>query len=239
MRKRFSTLLPLVAGVAVLCLGCLGPPAQAQKVNPPAARPPSVNPPSTKPSPKQSAGPSTSPSEASSGEYIEYRSQPELGRITISDCAVRGPRSAEYLTRHADELAKRGVFACTDDAKPRVYTRREKVAGWAIDTLVVIYPPRGEGEDAASGSQRLVVRVNGHKKVDCSIGTSPDGELWVSEVTIHPEDGTLEFRALTADGEELSLPEDWEALDDPTVITDDSFFEDPPDDPSRQPPIKV
>ena len=233
MRKRFSTLLTLLVGVVVLCLGCA---AWGQKPKAPApAKPPSTSPPSTKPSPK----PSTGPAEASSGEYIEYRSQPELGRITISDCAVRGAKSTEYLTRHAEELANRGVFACTDDAKPHAYVRREKVAGWAVDTLVVVYPPRGEGDDAVPGSQRLIVRINGRKKVDCSIGTSADGELWVSGVTIHAEDGTLEFRALTAEGEELSLPEDWEALDDATVITDDSFFEDVPDDPSRQLPIKV
>ena len=52
--------------------------------------------------------------------------------------------------------------------------------------------------------------------------------MWVSQVVVHPEDGTLEIRALTADGEELTLPDAWLSLDDRTLITDDSFFEDAP-----------
>ena len=55
-----------------------------------------------------------------------------------------------------------------------------------------------------------------------------DGELWVNQVVIFPENGTIEVRALTGDGEEIGLPEAWESLDDATVITDDSFYEDEP-----------
>ena len=179
--------------------------------------------PSDKPDDDRGAGPPA-------GEYIEYRAQPELGRLTIADCAVRGQRPVEYLTRHADELEKKGIFACTDDKQRHIYRRTEKIGERKIDTLIVVSPPAGDGDDAIPGAEQLVVRVNGHKKIDCTIGTSADGGLWVSEVVIHADDGTLEVRALTDEGEELTLPEDWESLDNPTVITDDSFFEDVPEE---------
>lgn len=174
------------------------------------------------------------------GEYIEYRAQPELGRVTVTDCAVRGKKSVEYLTKNAAELAKGGIFPCLDEAtKRQIYQRTAKVGDRKIDTLIVVYPPKGKGDDAVPGTQQLVIRVNGRKKVDCTIGTSADGDLWVSEVTVHAEDGTLEIRALTADGEELGVPEEWESLDDPTVITDDSFFEDLPEDGKGKEPEKA
>src|SRR3954452_11258775 len=149
---------------------------------------------------------------------------------------------------HADELSKQGVFACPDDDRRHVYRRSERMAGRKIDVLVVVEPPpvdagdekgdKGEkeekgdkngGDDAdAVGTQHLIIRVDGRRKVDCTIGTSADGELWVSQVVVHAEDGTLEIRALDADGEELTLPDAWLSLDDRTLITDDSFFEDAP-----------
>jgi hypothetical protein len=208
--------------------------------------------PSTKPAAKKPGestapgkpGPSGQPdgaraTDAAAGEYIEYRSQPELGRVTIADCAVRGQRPLDYLTKHADELEKRGIFACTDDKQRHIYRRTETVAERKIDTLVVVSPPTGDGDDEVPGTQQLVVRVNGHIKINCTIGTSADGGLWVSEVVIHADGGTLEIRALTDDGEELTLPEDWESLDNPTVITDDSFFEDVPEEMPGRKPVKA
>jgi hypothetical protein len=188
--------------------------------------------PSEKPDKSRGAGPPA-------GEYIEYRAQPELGRITISDCAVRGQRPVDYLVKHTDELEKKGIFPCTDDTKRHVYRRSETLGERKVDTLVVVSPPTGDGDDAAPGTQRLVVRVNGHIKINCTIGTSADGALWVSEVVIHADDGTLEIRALTDEGEELTLPEDWESLDNPTVITDDSFFEDMPEEMPGRKPVKA
>ena len=54
-------------------------------------------------------------SEPSSAEFIEYRSLPELGQITITDGVVRGAKSVARLEGRAAQLAKHGIFACTDD----------------------------------------------------------------------------------------------------------------------------
>ena len=176
--------------------------------------------------------------EQPTAEYIEYRAQPELGRVSISDNTVRGKKAVEHLTAHAAELEKKGIFACTDEEKPHAYRRREKLAGRKIETFVVILPPApAEGDpgdeegpdDEPATTQRLIVRVDGRTKIACSIGTSSSGELWVSQVIIHPEEGTIEIHALTSEGEELTLPDDWLSLDDRTLITDQSFFEDEPD----------
>ena len=44
-----------------------------------------------------------------------------------------------------------------------------------------------------------------------------------------------EIRALSGDGEELSIPESQESLDNPAVITDQSFYEDDPEEPGKGP----
>jgi hypothetical protein len=166
--------------------------------------------------------------EGAAAEYIEYRYQPELGRISISDCFVRGDKSVAHLQKHARDLPAKGIYPCLDDKDAHVYRRSEMAGGRKIDTLLILFPPTGgdEGEEGAYGTQRLIVRVNGRRKIDCTIGTSHDGGVWVSQVNVFPEDGTIEVRAVTGEGEEIVLPEEWESLDDPTVITDDSFFED-------------
>jgi len=236
--SRYAPIVLLVAGslTAAGAWSCAAP-AQSPSTRPATKRPGEPTPPgkpdpADKPDDARPAGPPT-------GEYIEYRSQPELGRVTIADCAVRGQRPLDYLTKHADELEKKGIFPCTDDKQRHIYRRTETVAERKIDTLVVVSPATGDGDDEVPGTQHLIVRVNGHIKVNCTIGTSADGALWVNQVVIHPDDGTLEIRALTDEGEELTLPEDWESLDNPTVITDDSFFEDVPEEMPGRKPVKA
>jgi hypothetical protein len=225
--------LSLAAAGAWSCAGpAEAPAAKAAPKKPGDPAEPDKPGPSEKPDDSRAAGPPA-------GEYIEYRAQPEFGRITIADCAVRGQRPVDYLTRHADELEKKGIFACTDDKQRHIYRRTETVGERKIDTFIIVSPPAGDGDDAVPGTQQLVVRVNGHKKLDCTIGTSADGGLWISEVVIHADDGTLEIRALTDEGEELTLPEDWESLDNPIVITDDSFFEDVPEEMPGRKPVKA
>src|SRR3954462_9489227 len=148
--RRLISLLTLAFSAS--CAGCLA----AAHASPPATRP--------------ATGPSTQPATQPAGEYIEYRAQPELGRISITDCAVRGAKAVRHLTDHADELAKQGVFVCPDDDRRHVYKRSERMAGRMIDVLIVVEPPPavdpGEGkkdDDAAEagGTQRLVIRVDG------------------------------------------------------------------------------
>jgi hypothetical protein len=195
--------------------------------------------PATQPAPPERRAPQADvESDGDEAEYIEYRASPELGHITISNGAVRGERPVKHLRERADELAKKGIFPCTDEKRPRVHRRREKMGGRTIDSTVVIQPPTGEGDGGEYWTQRLLVSIDGRRKIDCAIGTTADGELWVSQVVIHPEDGTLSILALCADGFELGLPEGWDSLDDPHVITDDAFFEDaPPEGPG--PPLRA
>ena len=47
----------------------------------------------------------------------------------------------------------------------------------------------------------------------------------------------MEIHALSGDGNEMNIPESQESIDDPHVITDQSFYEDQPDSGSK--PVKV
>lgn len=155
--------------------------------------------------------------QAAVAEYVEYRCVPELGHITISDGIVRGRKPVEYLRTHAKELAARGIFPCTDAQRRRSYRRIDAMAGHRFETLVVIVPPSDEDSD---WTRRVTVLVDGRKKLDCSVGESPDGEVFVYGVTIFPEDGTIEVAAVDADGEEVFPPRALELIDNPGVITD-------------------
>jgi len=165
-------------------------------------------------------------SEPSSAEFIEYRSLPELGQITITDGVVRGAKSVARLEGRAAQLAKHGIFACTDEEKPHVYRRTDEMDGRRIETTVVINPPEDEESD---WTRHVTVRVDGRKKVDCSIGESPEGDVFVAGVTVFPEDGTVDVVASDAEGSTLVPPEGFEKLDERGVITDDNL-QPPPDD---------
>jgi hypothetical protein len=195
--------------------------------------------PATRPAPPDQRPQADAGAEEHEAEYIEYRASAELGHITISNGSVRGEVRVKHLSSRADELAKKGIFPCTDEKRPRVHRRREKMGGRTIDTAIIIRPPTGEGDDGEYWTQRLFVSIDGRRKLNCTIGTTADGELWVSQVVLHPEDGTLTILALSADGLELGLPEGWDSLDDPHVITDDAFFEDAPPEGPGGPPLKA
>lgn len=153
-------------------------------------------------------------------EYVEYRCMPDLGHITVSDGIVRGRKPVEYLRGHGKELAARGIFPCTDTARRRSYRRTDKVAGLTFETLVTITPP---ADEEGAWSRRVTVLVDGRKKVDCSVGDSPDGQLFVYGVTIFPEDGTVEVAAVDVDGQELFPPAAFETIDHAGVITDETL----------------
>jgi hypothetical protein len=170
-------------------------------------------------------------------EYIEYRCLPELGQITISDGVVRGAKAVKRVETSAPELARRGIFACVDRNKPRVYRRTDELDGHRFETVVVINPPEDVEDD---WTRHLTVRVDGRKKVDCSLGSSPEGDVFVYGVTIFPEDGTVEVAAADAEGGELLPPEELEKLDSRGVITDDTLQPPPDDDePEKPKPEKV
>ena len=200
-----TTLLLLAALLIGFAPDAAAPPANGAR--PPAADAPAPDPPDAPPA-----------AEEWIAEYVEYRCQPDLGHITVSDGVVRGRRSVEYLRSHTKELAARGIFPCTDEQRRRSYRRTDEVAGHQFETLVVIAPPADKDGD---WKRRVTVLVDGRKKVDCSVGDSPDGEVFVYGVTLFPEDGTVEVAAVDADGVELFPPLELESIDHPGVITDD------------------
>ena len=181
--------------------------------------------------------PATQPShgEDTVAEYVEYRCVPELGHITISDGIVRRRKPVQYLRSHAKELAARGIFPCTDERRRRSYRRTEQLGGHRFETLVVIVPPADEESD---WTRRVTVLVDARKKLDCSIGDSPDGSLFVYGVTIFPEDGTIEVAAVDADGREVFPPGELELIDDPGVITDATLQPDPVEDEDAARPLE-
>lgn len=176
-------------------------------------------------------------------DYIEYRSLPELGQIEISSGFVRGPKAVARLHENADEFAKRGIFGCVDRGQPHVYRRSEKMGGHLIETTILIEPPAEKkpahekekdgnaDEPEPDWTRHVVVRVDGHKKFDCSLGDAPAAEITVYGLTLYPEDGTVDAAASDFDGVELTLPDEALKIDSRGVITDDSFEEaDPGDD---------
>ena len=181
------------------------------------------------PSPTPPPPPATQPSQGEDtvAEYVEYRCVPELGHITVSDGIVRGRKPVQYLRSHGKELAARGIFPCTDERRRRSYRRAEELGGHKFETLVVIVPPADEESD---WTRRVTVLVDGRRKLDCSIGDSPDGSVFVYGVTIFPEDGTIEVAAVDADGQEVFPPRELELIDDPGVITDDTLQPDAGED---------
>jgi hypothetical protein len=188
---------------------------------------PSVKPPA-KPEPAPAEPPAAAPpADDNVAEYVEYRAIPELGLISVSDGIVRGRKPVSYLRSHIKDLAVRGIFPCTDEKRRRSYHRKEELAGHTFETLVVIQPPADADGD---WTRRLTVRVDGHKKVDCSIGDSADGDVFVYGVTIFPDDGTIEVAAVDADGEEIFPPDEMARIDAPGVITDDTLQPDNGDD---------
>jgi hypothetical protein len=171
------------------------------------------------------------------GEFFECRALPELGQVIFSDNAVRGVKRVQYLKDHASALAEKGIYACADEAKRHVYHKSQKVGERTIESAVVITPPTHEGDNGDYFTARLLVNIDGRRKIDCTIGSTADGELWVSKVVIHVDDGSVEIHALGSDGDEMNIPQAQESLDDPSVITDQSFFDDDPD--TSGGPVKV
>jgi hypothetical protein len=187
------------------------------------------------------------------GDYVEYRSIPELSQIQISTGVVRGKAAVERMRERCDEFASRGIYPCVDKSGPKVYRRSETMDGHLIETVLTIEPPPpgAEKKDDSGGAdnheaawiRHVVIRIDGHKKFNCSIGDSPTDELVVYGISIYPEDGTVDAAASDFDGYELTIPKEATKLDSPTVIRDDLFedqnsMDDLPDD-KPPAPVKV
>jgi hypothetical protein len=191
------------------------------------------------------AGPSTQPGNEAmdSAEFIQYTSRPELGYISITDNLIRGKKPVANLIAHQRPLAKAGTFAAVDRNRRHTFIRREKQAGRQINSLIVIDPPppNADEDEKDAWTQHLIVKVDGHRKIDCTIGTSLDGNLLVYAINIFPADGSIEVVAVSGDGRQLDVSDDCQELDQPDVITDDSFDDaDSEDDtPTRPPPLRT
>jgi hypothetical protein len=228
-----SCVRPISRFSLVLALACLLSTACSAATRPV----PEKHAPETAPSQPPDEPPGEPAASDKDGEYIEYRYLPELGQLVYSDNTVRGVKSVHNLKVHASLLADRGIYAFADESNRHVYRQSQKVAQRTVESAVVIDPPSREGGDGDNFTARLLVKVDGRKKIDCTIGTTGDGELCVNKVVIHVDDGSVEIRALSGDGNEMSIPEAQESLDDPRVITDQSFYDDDPA--SGGGPVKV
>src|SRR4029079_15761247 len=103
-----------------------------------------------------------------------------------------------------------------DKSGPKVYRRSETMDGHVIETVLTIDPPppgaakkdedRGADDHETTWIRHIVIRIDGHKKFNCSIGDSPTDELVVSGISIYPEDGTVDAAASDFDGSERTLP---------------------------------
>ena len=150
-------------------------------------------------------------------DYVEYRSVPELSQIQISTGVVRGE-----VGRGADEAASRQVCQARDLPVLRQVRRGEGLPaqrddGRACDRDDPHDRPAAAGleEEGRCGGadeqeptwvRRVMIRIDGHKKFNCSIGDSPTDELIVYGISIYPEDGTCDAAASDFDGYELTLP---------------------------------
>jgi hypothetical protein len=186
-------------------------------------------------------------------DYVEYRSIPELSQIQISTGVVRGKAAVERMKNRCDEFTKRGIYPCLDKSGPKIYRRSETMDGHRIETVLTIEPPPpgsskkddsgGADDQESTWIRHVLIRIDGHRKFNCSIGDSPTDELVVYGISIYPEDGTVDAAASDFDGYELTLPKDATKMDSPTVIRDDTFedqnsMDDVPDEKSPA-PIKV
>lgn len=164
-------------------------------------------------------------------EYVEYRVQLELGQISILIGSVEGARTVERVGKSAEALARRGILVCSGGA-PRAVYRTGTFNGHRIDTLILALPPEDQDEPDAGWSRWVLMNVDGHPKVECSLGNAgSEANLFVFGVQVFPEDGLLSFSATDGEGNELVVPEAACSLDDDTLITNESF-EEPAEEPS-------
>lgn len=131
-------------------------------------------------------------------EYIEYRYQPELGKITILSSLVRGRDSVDYVSDNWKELANENIFVhgAYHIGEERVFERSNTIGQYKIDTIMTLYPPAGNGMGGALPVTYLQVMINGTMKIDCNIGYSPGGNEEVEQIMICPGDNIILIKAV-------------------------------------------
>ena len=130
-------------------------------------------------------------------DYIEYRYQPKLGKITILSSFVRNEKYVDYVSDNWEELAKKDIFVhgAHHTGEKRVFKRSHTIGKYNIDTILTLYSPVGTGMGGALPITYLQVTINGRRKIDCNIGCFPGGIEEVEEIIICPEDDAIFIKA--------------------------------------------
>lgn len=157
--------------------------------------------------------------------FIEYRYQPELGKITISDGSVRGEK---YVKRFADDqtnFAENNIFVEPKSKQPVVHVRENQIGPHKIKTIITTYAATMTGPGGANWTSTVEVDIDGRKKIDCSIGYYCPDRLSVKEIAIFPEDGIIEILAFNDDGKKVEPALEYQFIENPGVITNYCFKE--------------
>jgi len=130
-------------------------------------------------------------------DYIEYRYQPKLGKITILSSFVRNVKYVDYVKDNWEELARDNIFihATHHTDEKRVFKRSNRIGRYNIDTVLTLYPPKGFGAGGALPITYLQVTIDGKKKIDCNIGDFPGGMEEVEQIMICPEENAIYIKA--------------------------------------------
>jgi len=104
-------------------------------------------------------------------EYIEYRHQPLLGKITIISSKVNGQKYVDYVKANWKELSENNIFTHGKygSDKKRRFDRSVMIGKRKIDIILEIYPPGGSGMGGALPTTRLKVAIDGKPKIDCNM----------------------------------------------------------------------
>lgn len=154
-------------------------------------------------------------------DYVEYRYQPKLGKITISYNQVRSEKYVDYLSENWKDLADRDIFTFGSygSKESRVFKRNSVVDGYEIDTVLTVYSPAGMGMGGAYPTFEIQVFIDGKEKINSHIGYLPGGNYLVSRVTIHPND-----EAIFVDAKYLvnsdAVCDDFIRMTDSEIVTD-------------------
>ena len=160
-------------------------------------------------------------------DYVEYRYQPDLGKITILSSSVRNVKYVDYVSDNWEELAKENIFIHGPRFQrvARTFKRSDTIGEYQIDTALTLYPPVGHGMGGALPITYLKVSVNGKLKIDCNIGYFPGGNEEVSQIMICPEDNAI-FVSAFGRVHTKRLCEIFIYMDGPEIITNEYIKED-------------
>ncbi len=158
--------------------------------------------------------------------YVEYRSNPLLGSIKITQGLVRGLKYSEYMGNRVNmaKLASNNIFSC-EDSKPHTYIRTAKLDNHIVVTIIEIDPAPGHGYGGALAPEHIKITIDNKTKIDCTFGYAPWlDNLNVKEIAIYPQDGIIN---INANSEHKTSSKDktlWEAMtfiNNPIIVTDE------------------